>query len=268
MNLSEKNKRAKKIMALDKYTNAYDAFDIEPDRLTKELEANKKAQDEDLTSGQKSLVWENEKSESYKINEIQNEKRQKNILPYIKKSLENINGIIPNDIYIDNDIIVPFKNGCDITTTREQIISRLQNTWLKNYLKSAKQGQGFLSISFKNNINDADEDLTPGQQHLDFSKVESLNRKARAVLAMNEISDELARKSMRMRGQNMALAQSDERKASGIVSYAEYKKDKEFIDAAKKNYDKAFNDRVEAEKKYDRNAKLNISRDRRREMAK
>lgn len=66
-------------------------------------------------------------------------------LGYLKTILRGIKGVIPNDIYLDEElqqIVIPTKSGCNITNTREDIVDRIKNTWLKNYIKELKYSYG------------------------------------------------------------------------------------------------------------------------------
>lgn len=64
------------------------------------------------------------------------------IIPYIQSCLRGVKGIIPIDIYQDEDIIIPFIAGCNVTEVRQQIKERLKKTWLKNYIKELKLCSG------------------------------------------------------------------------------------------------------------------------------
>lgn len=75
-------------------------------------------------------------------------------LGYLKTILRGIKGVIPNDIYLDEElqqIVIPTKSGCNITTTREDIVDRIKNTWLKNYIKELKYSYGDFIIKIKDN---------------------------------------------------------------------------------------------------------------------
>lgn len=64
------------------------------------------------------------------------------IIPYIQTCLRGIPGIIPVDIYQDEDIIIPFIAGSNVTNIHEQIIDRLKTTWIKDYIKELKLSSG------------------------------------------------------------------------------------------------------------------------------
>ena len=75
-------------------------------------------------------------------------------LGYLKTVLRGIKGVIPNDIYLDEElqqIVIPTKSGCNITNTREDIVDRIKNTWLKNYIKELKYSYGDFIIKIKDN---------------------------------------------------------------------------------------------------------------------
>ena len=75
-------------------------------------------------------------------------------LGYLKTILRGIKGVIPNDIYLDEElqqIVIPTKSGCNITNTREDIVDRIKNTWLKNYIKELKYSYGDFIIKIKDN---------------------------------------------------------------------------------------------------------------------
>lgn len=75
-------------------------------------------------------------------------------LGYLKTILRGIKDVIPNDIYLDEElqqIVIPTKSGCNITTTREDIVDRIKNTWLKNYIKELKYSYGDFIIKIKDN---------------------------------------------------------------------------------------------------------------------
>lgn len=70
---------------------------------------------------------------------IEKEESLDNFLPYIKTSLKGIKGIYPVNIYADkeNNIInIPVNNGSNITNIREQIVKRLKNGWVKDYIEN------------------------------------------------------------------------------------------------------------------------------------
>lgn len=73
-------------------------------------------------------------------------------LGYLKTILRGIKGVIPNDIYLDEElqqIVIPTKSGCNITNTREDIVDRIKNTWLKNYIKELKYSYGDFIFKIK-----------------------------------------------------------------------------------------------------------------------
>lgn len=75
-------------------------------------------------------------------------------LGYLKTVLRGIKSVIPNDIYLDQElqqIVIPTKSGCNITNTREDIVDRIKNTWLKNYIKELKYSYGDFIIKIKDN---------------------------------------------------------------------------------------------------------------------
>ena len=75
-------------------------------------------------------------------------------LGYLKTILRGIKDVIPNDIYLDEElqqIVIPTKSGCNITNTREDIVDRIKNTWLKNYIKELKYSYGDFIIKIKDN---------------------------------------------------------------------------------------------------------------------
>ena len=75
-------------------------------------------------------------------------------LGYLKTILRGIKGVIPNDIYLDEElqqIVISTKSGCNITNTREDIVDRIKNTWLKNYIKELKYSYGDFIIKIKDN---------------------------------------------------------------------------------------------------------------------
>lgn len=75
-------------------------------------------------------------------------------LGYLKTILRGIKGIIPNDIYLDEElkqIVIPTKSGCNITDTKENLIDRMKGTWLQNYIKELKYSYGDFIIKIKDN---------------------------------------------------------------------------------------------------------------------
>ena len=73
-------------------------------------------------------------------------------LGYLKTILRGVKTIIPNDIYLDEElqqIVIPTKSGCNITNTREDVINRIKNTWLKNYIKELKYSYGDFIFKIK-----------------------------------------------------------------------------------------------------------------------
>lgn len=70
---------------------------------------------------------------------VEKEESLDNFLPYIKTSLKGIKGIYPVNIYADNEnniINIPVNNGSNITNIREQIVKRLKNGWVKDYIEN------------------------------------------------------------------------------------------------------------------------------------
>lgn len=75
-------------------------------------------------------------------------------LGYLKTILRGIKSVIPNDIYLDEElkqIVIPTKSGCNITDTKENLIDRIKGTWLQNYIKELKYSYGDFIIKIKDN---------------------------------------------------------------------------------------------------------------------
>ena len=52
-------------------------------------------------------------------------------LGYLKTILRGIKGVIPNDIYLDEElkqIVIPTKSACNITNTREDVVNRIKKS--------------------------------------------------------------------------------------------------------------------------------------------
>lgn len=60
------------------------------------------------------------------------------IIPYIQSCFKGIKGIVPTNVYEDREnsyIVIPVIRGSNITQVREDIVNRLKNTWVKNYIE-------------------------------------------------------------------------------------------------------------------------------------
>lgn len=78
------------------------------------------------------------------------DKDEPKFLPYLKTIMNRIKGVNPNDIYFDgnqaNIYVIP---GSNITVIQEQVVKRLKNTWLKDYIEKLQYRFGTIEIHFK-----------------------------------------------------------------------------------------------------------------------
>jgi len=107
------------------------------------------------------------------------------ILPYLKTILRGIKGIIPNDIYIDQDqIIIYITPGANVTTLKEEIFKRIKPTWLANYLNRLELKQGYFSISFKDDADKLNEIVNEALE-LNVSKDKELKLPVDEIIIRN-----------------------------------------------------------------------------------